>query len=67
MQRYLGNTVAIGSEKSKQTFANNEYNDKLRILGIIIGVLAALLIISIGFAIKMAIEVRTIKNDNYLI
>ena len=67
LQRYMGDTVAIGSEKSKQTFANNEYNDKLRILGIIIGVLAALLIISIGFAIKMAIEVRTIKNDNYLI
>lgn len=67
LQRYLGNTVAIGSEKTKQIFANNEYNDKLRILGIIIGVLAALLIMSIGFAIKMAIEVRIIKNDNYLV
>ena len=67
LQRYMGSTVAIGSEKTKQTFANNEYNDKLRILGIVIGVLAVLLILSIGFAIKMAIEVRTIKNDNYLI
>ena len=67
LQRYMGNTVALGSEKTKQTFVNNEYNDKLRILGIIIGVLAALLIISIGFAIKMAIDVRNIKNDNYLV
>lgn len=67
LQRYLGATVYVGSEKSKNTFANNEYNDNLRILGIIIGVLAVLLIVAIVFVVKMAIEVRRIKNDNYLI
>lgn len=67
LQRFFGETVLVGSEKGKKTFANNEYNDKLRVLGIVIGVLATLLIIAIGVVIKMAIDIRTIKNDNYLI
>ena len=67
IQRYFGETKTIGNEKSKETFENANYNDKLRLLGIIIGVLAVLLVVSLVYTIKTAINIRTIKNDNYLI
>ena len=67
LQRFFGETVTIGNEKSKDSFENVEYNDKLRVLGIIIGVLAVLFVVVMVFAIKMMINIRTIKNDNYLI
>lgn len=67
IQRFFGETKVIGEEKSKETFENATYNEKLRLLGVIIGILVVLVIVSVTFAIKTAINIRTIKNDNYLI
>ena len=67
IQRYFGETLAIAGDKSNEAFEKQEYEDNIKKLGLMVAGTIVLLIISLIIIIKLYSDLRTIKNDNYLV